>query len=901
MSGIQNIHTITRTAMLLLFITLFFSMQYAEADGVLSWERLPDLPPLPGQAVQPGLAGAFAGSHNGVLIVAGGTNFPDALPWDGGKKVWYDDIYVLEKTDGDSLEWRISDQARLPRPLAYGASVTIPGGVICIGGNDQEQCYPEVFLLRRDSDAGQITREHFPPLPVPLANMAAAIAYNVVYVAGGQEQISGAAAANHFFALDLSQRGSENFAWQTLESWPGPPRILPVMAAQSDGSGQCIYLFSGRDIASGKATVPLADAYKYSPDTGTWQRIADIAPDGEWPRCVMAGTGIESGAYHILIAGGADGTLFRCLEQLDKAITGEINNNHADSLRAVQREILEHHPGFSRDILAYNTVTDTWATAGLLPTGSHVTTSAVRWDGGIVIPGGEIRPGVRTPRVWKAEPLPTGGYGAVNFAVLIVYFPLLVSMGVYFSRRERSTDDFFKAGGRIPWWAAGISIFGTQLSAVTFMAIPAKTYATDWRYFMYNMSIVMVAPLIVLLFLPFFRRLNITTAYEYLELRFNAAARLISSLMFIAFQLSRIGIVMFLPSIALSVVTGINVYVCILVMGALSITYTVLGGIEAVIWTDVLQVIVLFGGVIISLGVVLFSLGGSVTDSIATAVSQGKLHTFDFSFDITAPSLWVVVVGGIAANIVSYGSDQTVIQRYLTTRDEQSAARSVWTNAVLTIPSAFLFFGMGTALYLYYRAFPDAVNPTLANPDAIFPWYIVNTLPAGVSGLLISALFAAAMSSLDSSMNSVATAVTTDFYQRFRNATDDHQRLSFARKVTAIVGIAGTAIAIVLAGWSIQSLFDQFISFLGLFTGGLGGLFLLGMSTRRANGPGAVTGLAASAVVQFFVGRYTSIHPTFYPVTGLATCFFVGYAASFVLQSTRKSIEGLTVYKQQGC
>ena len=159
-------------------------------------------------------------------------------------------------------------------------------------------------------------------------------------------------------------------------------------------------------------------------------------------------------------------------------------------------------------------------------------------------------------------------------------------MGYFFSRRQKNTNDYFKGGGRIPWWAAGMSIFGTALSAITFMAIPAKTFATDWSYFMLNMTIILVAPIIVFLFIPFYRKLNVTTAYEYLEVRFNLAVRLIGSFSFILFQIGRMGVVLFLPSIALNVVTGIDIFVCIALMGFVSLVYTMMGGIEAVIWTD---------------------------------------------------------------------------------------------------------------------------------------------------------------------------------------------------------------------------------------------------------------------------------------------------------------------------
>ncbi len=470
-------------------------------------------------------------------------------------------------------------------------------------------------------------------------------------------------------------------------------------------------------------------------------------------------------------------------------------------------------------------------------------------------------------------------FGWIDYAVLGSYLLLLVGIGVYFSRRESTTDDYFRAGGRIPWWAAGISIFGTQLSAITFMAVPAKTYATDWSYLMLNMTILLVAPLITAVFLPLFRRLNLTTAYEYLEKRFNLTTRLLGSVMFIVLQLGRIGIVLLLPSLALSLVVDIGVSECIIVMGGLSIVYTILGGIEAVIWTDVLQVVVLLGGALLCLLLIMTGLDGGPGEFWQVAQDANKLRTFDFRWDWTDTTFGVVLLGGLGANLVSYGSDQTVVQRYLTTKDEASARRSIWMSAALSVPGTLLFFGMGTALYVFYQAHPGQLDDSLTNVDAIFPFYIVTQLPSGVSGLLIAGVFAAAMLSLDSSMNAVATVVTTDFYQRLFSATEASS-MRVARWTTGIVGAGGTAFALVMATWEIQSLWDQLNTFIGLFAGGLAGVFLLGILTKRTNGTGAVTGLVASGLVQFSVKAYTSLSFLLYTATGIASCMVVGYLIS---------------------
>ena len=872
----------------------------------LTWTDLPPLPPGPGQDVQPGVAGPFVGVHDGRLIVAGGANFPGAPPWRSGTKVWWDHAFVLERTEYGIARWMGGEGLRLPRPSAYGASVDTPHGIVMVGGCDAEACFREVRLARWDGS--HITFAALPDLPRALAFMAAARVGDAVYVAGGQETVQDARATRNFWRLDLSaydpssDTRDPNWGWEELDAWPGPPRVLPVAAGQSDGATDCFYLFSGRNVAPDVETEILTDAYKFNPKTATWTRLADVGPKGEPPRCIMAAPAVASGAGHILVFGGAEGKRFLVLERLSRRIKeAKDRGNVAEIVALVAREIrlMSTHPGFSRALLAYHTITDTWACVGRFPDACPVTTTAARRGGSILIPSGEVRPGVRTAAVWKADPPPARPFGWINYAVLGVYLAALVAMGVYFSRREKTTDDFFKAGGRVPWWAAGLSIYGTQLSAITFMAIPAKTFATDWRYFTGNMAIVMVAPLIIFLILPFFRRLNVTTAYEYLEKRFNVVARLFGSVMFMLLHLGRIGIILFLPSIALSVVTGIDVRACIVVMAVLSILYTVLGGIEAVIWTDVLQVIVLLGGAWVSLILMVASTPGGLGGMVDLAAAAGKFHAFDFRFDLTTPTFWVVLLGGLAANFISYGSDQTVIQRYLTTRDERAAGRGIWTNAILVIPGSLLFFGMGTALYAFFKTRPDLMSPTLEDADAVFPWYIVTQLPTGVAGLLIAALFAAAMSSLDSSMNSVATAVTTDFYRRFKGDATDRACLALARWVTVAVGLAGMGFALVMTGWDIKSLWDEFSKVIGLFAGGLGGLFLLGIFSRRAHGIGALVGLAASGAVQFTVGRTGVVYLLLYSFTGVVTCVVVGYVASLVIPARPKPLAGLTLYTLQ--
>lgn len=869
---------------------LFFAINgniYSQETAVnleLNWEKLTSIPPKEGQTEQPGLAGAFIGVHNEVLLIAGGANFPNGPAWEGGAKVYHSDIYVLEK-NGKDYKWLDNKAFSLPNKIAYGLTVPTEKGIVCIGGMNGSQTFDKAFILKWDNGLQATTIQDLPALPVPVANLAGGKIGDYIYAAASTEGNQ----QKYFWRLDLTNPQS----WETLPVWSGAARTHALGVVQNNGENDCFYLIKGRYAKNGISEL-YGDGFYYNPNKNEWSSI-QIAKNSEGKNIFLsAGTALPVGANHIFLFGGADGKGLNILEKYAQDIAAATDTLIQQNLIAERDEILKNHAGFTKGIYAYHTITQTLTKVGELPNGSQVTTTALKWDDQYLIPTGEISPCIRTPDILAGTIKNNPTFGTLNYAILVLYLLLLVGMGFMLSKNQHSTEDFFKAGNRIPWWAAGISIFGTQLSAITFMAIPAKTFATDWLYFFLMMTIIMVMPFIIRFFLPFYRRFNLTTAYEYLELRFNLITRLIGSSMYIVLQLGRLGIVLLLPSLALSVVTGMDVYYCILSMGILSILYTVLGGIEAVIWTDVIQVFVLLGGALLSLGLLYFNLDN---DTILTHIGDfNKLRVFDFTLSFSNPTLWVVLLGGFASNIIQYGSDQTVIQRYLTTKDEASAAKSIRTGAWMALPSTLIFFALGTLLFVYYKENPVALNPVLEKTDAIFPWYIINSLPNGISGLLIAAIFAASMSSLDSSMNSVATVITTDFIQRLKPLSKESNYLKIARIITVIIGLLGTGLALLMATWGISSLWDQFNTIVGLFAGGLGGIFVLGIFSKHTNGTGAVIGLIASGIGQYFIKEYTNLHFLMYAFTGMAIAILVGYFISFVVGKNTQKNQTYTYY-----
>lgn len=860
----------TLLALLLLFLCAFPKGIAQELPNQFRWSNV-ELPHQQNQA-HPGLAGAFSGVSNDALIIAGGTNFPLLPPWKAGKKVWHDQVLVLLKS-GDKYEWVTDSDIKLKSAAAHGVSVSLPEGLLCIGGDNESGILNEIFLLIWDEEKSQLTNTSIGLLPEGFEVTGGAAIDGFIYLTGIT------ANKNGFLRINLEKllkTGDEE--WEKLTACPGPPRRLMAYAAQSNGDHTNFYLFGGRSTVGSETTI-LHDSYEYDSKKNHWKQINSDPPF----KATMAAPTLSIGSSGIVLFGGDDGTLFLERYGLEKAIAKETDPEKKDSLVQSLEESFIAHTGFSKAVTSYNTITGTFSSLGTTMEMAPVVTNAVSWDNKIWLPSGEIFPGVRSPRVLIADSIhSTVSFGWLNYAVIAVYFVVLILVGFYFSARQRSTQDYFSGGGRIPWWAAGLSIFGTALSAVTFMAIPAKTFATDWSYLLYNFSILIATPVVVIVYIRRFVRLNLTTAYEYLEKRFNVTVRWLGSFSFILFQVGRIGIVLYLPAIALSLVTGIDIFSCILVMGLISMFYTYIGGIEAVIWTDVIQVIVLMGGAILSIVVIFFSLDHSIFSLIREASALEKFNVLNFSFDWSVPTFWVVVLGGFFANLVTYGSDQTMVQRYLTANSERNAIKSSWTNALLVIPATLLFFSVGTALFLFYVKFPEKMDPFAKDNDAIFPWYIIQNLPAGVSGFLIAGVFSAAMSTLSSSMNSIAASFTTDFYLRIKPKTPAKRSLQVAKLTTLVSGILGTLFALWMATAAITSLWDTFFKVLGLFTGGLGGLFLLGLITKRANSVGAIIGLLASSVIQFLVVNYTDLHLFLYAGIGMVSCFVIGYLSSFL-------------------
>ena len=566
---------------------------------------------------------------------------------------------------------------------------------------------------------------------------------------------------------------------------------------------------------------------------------------------------------------------------------------------------------FTNAVSCYHTVTDRMFDYGTVPGAPKLGQGLLRLsDGRILSATGEVAAGIRTPDCFFATFVRTRTWHWTNYAIVILYFAAMAFMGFWFMRRNRSADDYFKGGGRLPWWVVSLSIYATMFSSITFLSIPALTYVSDCRYFGICFGVLALAPVVVKWYLPFFRKLNLTSAYEYLEVRFNLPCRLFASAAFILFMIARTAIVTYLPSVALSAVIGLDVNVAIVAVTLVTILYCTLGGVEAVIWSDFVQSVILILGTAAIYVFLVCGTDGGWRGFLSLGTAAGKFRVFDFALDWTKPVFWVTLVGGLVANLASYTSDQCVVQRYMTTPDEKGAAKSILFNGVLSFANCIVFFTLGVALWTFYRSHPQLLDVTMAQNDAVFPLFIGNDLPTGVSGVILAAVAAATMSTLSANLHAAASAFTTDFYKRLisprrvSSSPDsalpgvslvpcEQRPLLVCGKVsTVVVGLLGGGFALVLANGEVYSIYDQFQRFLGVLTGGLGCLFFMGIFCRRVNAAGATAGLVANYAVCLALDQLSFAgkpHLLLYGAFGMAACLVVAPVVSSLTRSTEKT------------
>ncbi|MFC2085298.1 sodium:solute symporter [Bacteroidota bacterium] len=498
------------------------------------------------------------------------------------------------------------------------------------------------------------------------------------------------------------------------------------------------------------------------------------------------------------------------------------------------------------------------------------------------------------------------------FDYVVIAISLMVSLyiGVYFAKKQTSTNNYFAAGGSIPSWAVGMSILATLISSITFLAYPGEGFKSNWILLVQGILVVIVLLGLVWIVVPLYRRVIGLSAYEYFEKRFGFFARLYSSVAFALTHFSKMGTVFFLMGLALASMTGVNTYLLVWLIGLIVIFITLKGGIEAVIWLDVIQGFMLIFGGLVVLIIILFSVDGGPSAILNVALENNKISFAPYVWDLTQLTFIVMVFNGIFYGIQKYGTDQTIVQRYLTAKSEKGAVRAALMGVVLSLPVWTLFMFIGTALFAYYQLSVDTL-PAGIKPDEVFPYFIMTKIPIGVTGLILSALIAAAVSSLDSDLNCLAAIGVEDYYKRLKSNSTDKQQLRVGRITVILSGFAALLIAtlyIVLGGKGVLGIV---FGLYAIFSGGIAGVFLLGLLTKKANKQGLYIGIAVSVLFTAYAvltsqkfGDSTLIdlgswnfthHKYMLGVYSHLIVVIVGYIASFFFKADEPD-DDLTIY-----
>ncbi|QDV24676.1 sodium:solute symporter [Aureliella helgolandensis] len=419
----------------------------------------------------------------------------------------------------------------------------------------------------------------------------------------------------------------------------------------------------------------------------------------------------------------------------------------------------------------------------------------------------------------------------IDFGIIGIYLIGMIAVGALLAKRNTNAKEFTAAGGAMAGWVVGLSIFGTFVSSISFLANPGKAYADNWNPFAFSLSLPLAAYFAAKYFVPFYRRSGHVSAYQHLEERFGSWARFYAGVCYMLTQVARMATIMYLVALALAPLTGWSIHWIIVGTGLMVTAYTLMGGIEAVIWTDAVQSLVLTLGIFIALGLILFQMPAGPMQVFEIAQEQNKFSLGSLSTSLSQSTFWGVLLYGTFINLQNFGIDQSYVQRYITAKSEREAVKSVWLGALLYIPISALLFLVGTGLFSFYTAMPERLPAGLA-ADEVFPHFIVTEFPIGLKGILIASIFAAAMSSVDSSLNSSATLVFEDWYKRlFRASPTERQAMRVLHTATLVFGLLGTGAALAMIGAA--SALDVWWKLAGIFSGGMLGLFLLGILTQH--------------------------------------------------------------------
>jgi solute:Na+ symporter, SSS family len=470
----------------------------------------------------------------------------------------------------------------------------------------------------------------------------------------------------------------------------------------------------------------------------------------------------------------------------------------------------------------------------------------------------------------------------VDAAIIVVYLIGITLFGLRFRKSQRSLRDYFLADRNIPWWAIALSIVAAETSTLTVIGTPGIAYGGNFGFLQVVFGYLVGRVFLSLVFVPQYFRGEMFTAYQLIDRRFGPALHKITATVFLITRAAAEGVRVWAVAIVVGIVLGTGEVASVAIVLGLTLIYTFEGGLAAVIWTDVVQLFIYVSGTIVGFFLLLQLVPGGWTAIHSAALSAGKLRVFDFSFNFSNPfTFWGGFIGGIFLTTATHGTDQLLVQRLLAARNRRDSQIALVSSGVIVLVQFALFLLMGAALWVFYRS--HAAPASFAKTDNIFPTFIVDHMPRGICGLLIAAILAAAMSNLSAALNSLSSTSMVDFYLRARPETSDQRRLALSRVATIVWGMVLFALA--LGSRYGGSVLEKGLSIASVAYGGLLGVFLLGLLTRRASQNGAIIGMLCGLAANVYIWGWHQKHIawTWYVTIGASLTFVVGYLASLVV------------------
>lgn len=798
------------------------------------------------------LPGMFAGRSGNWLVAGGGLD-------SAGNPVA--EVFVGKLDNGTVAEWK---KLALPYPVAFAAFAMNGAELLVAGGLTTNGATKAVTALKVE-DAGQLAMRKLADLPAARVFAAAAVSDNRLFVVGGAVAADAAAAERSVFRLNLKPGLPADEGWVLTAEIPDAGRLLPsVIGVQRD-----IVIIGGFTVAGAgadKVFSPTASTltWRWKEVDGTTYKgwVTNTLPSQPLAASVLR----QTGQAHVFVAGG-----------LTEPVTGNFISGLATARRSESAEV-------------FHTITDTWVPKGKLPVGMAL---------GMAVPTGAdsfliLNAQANSPVATKVEIQSTvRNLAWVDWGIIVIYFIAMAWLGLYYSGKQETAAQYSLGNRDVPWWASGISMFATAASSISIIAIPAQAFQSNMVWFFPQLLLIPLFFLEAYIIYPLIRRLEITSTYEYLGRRFHPSLRYIASLQCIALQVfGRMNIVLLLPALVISAMCGFNIYLSVALMGILTTVYTALGGFKAVIWTDVIQGFLKFFAVLLIAVVAIWALPGGWGEFVKTSVQYHKFDYAIWSLDYTLPIFWIAMMTPLLTKL-AFAADQPVVQRVFAT-PLKDVRKLAFIFLVCSVLISLMVNLAGISMFSFFKANPQKMEVTMAN-DQLLPLFVAQALPIGVVGLIIACLFAAAMATLSSSMNSVATIFVEDFYGNFKKTTD-RERLIVLKITSALSGLIGTGCALYMASLNQPSLFQTWNELFALLGGGFLGIYILGIFTRRTNAVGAVVGAIASIFVTIYVKKFTTVHWYFYMPVAVFSCVGIAYVVSLIFPGPRKDLNGLTVF-----